>query len=312
MARESEETIEVNAAVKPKINLLITDLDNTLYDWVTYFAQAFLALIEQAEKILDVPRERLLDEFKAVHQHYHNSEHPFALLEIASVKQKFGNLSRQESKILLDDAFHAFNSVRKATLHTYEGVIETLRLIKESGCIVVGHTEATVPNALFRLSALGIDQYFARLYAIEQTGYGHPDPQRATELKIQKPANFVSIVPKSKRKPNPDLLLGMCAEFGVENTQTAYVGDSLTRDMSMAKDAGIFAVWARYGTLYSQDHWSTLVRVTHWSMEDVQREAQLREKYGKIHADVELKCFSQLLDEFVFESPKETVSQRMT
>jgi phosphoglycolate phosphatase len=300
----------VEAAMKPRIKLLVTDLDNTLYDWVSYFSQAFLALIEKAEKILDVPRERLLDEFKSVHQCHHNSEHPFALLEIASVKQKFGNLSRQEIKIALDDAFHAFNRARKATLHAYEGVNETLRLIKESGCIVVGHTEATVPNALFRLSALGLDKYLARLYAIEPTGYGHPDPQRASELELQKPADFVAIVPKSMRKPNPDLLLGICTEFGVENTRAAYVGDSLTRDISMAKAAGVFAVWARYGTLYNQAHWATLVRVTHWSKEDVQRESELRVKFGNVHADVELNCFSQLLDEFAFESPKETMIQR--
>ena len=46
---------------KPVIKLLVTDLDNTLYDWVGFFAKAFRAMVEVAVPILGVDREALLD-----------------------------------------------------------------------------------------------------------------------------------------------------------------------------------------------------------------------------------------------------------
>lgn len=49
-------------------SLLIADLDNTLYDWVTFFARAFSAMVDELETLLTIDRERLLDEFKVVHQ----------------------------------------------------------------------------------------------------------------------------------------------------------------------------------------------------------------------------------------------------
>lgn len=55
---------------------------------------------------------------------------------------------------------------------------------------------------------------------------------------------------------------------------TWYVSDSLTRDMSMAKAAGVHAVRAKYGTRYDRDLWLDLVWITHWTDEDVAREAE--------------------------------------
>ena len=286
--------------IKPAVSLLITDLDNTLYDWVTYFAEAFSALIEKAEEILSVPRSRLLDEFKRVHQRHHNSEHPFALLEIESVVDKFTHLSRQGKKQALDSAFYAFNKKRKETLLPYEGVLSTLGSISASGCIIVGHTEATVPNAIVRLSSLDLIQYFIRLYAIEPPQFEHPDPERAKLQDI--PPNFIRIIPRVKRKPNPLVLLDICSEFSIEPSRALYVGDSLSRDMSMARIAGVRSAWAKYGTLYGREQWETLVRVSHWTEEDVERERDLELKFKRTEPDVVLKGYGQLLEEFHFEA----------
>ena len=74
--------------------LLITDLDNTLYDWVTFFTSSFRGMIEELTKLLDVDEEILFAEFRAVHQKYGNSEQPFAVLELPSVLQKYPGLSQ--------------------------------------------------------------------------------------------------------------------------------------------------------------------------------------------------------------------------
>src|SRR5579871_2254060 len=106
--------------------LLVTDLDNTLYDWVTYFAHAFRAMLCELAAQLDVPEAQLVREFKAIHQRYGNSEHPFAILELPSLRSRFPQLSRLELLDAVAGAIHAFEQARKQYLSLYPGVAETL------------------------------------------------------------------------------------------------------------------------------------------------------------------------------------------
>src|SRR5438552_2131374 len=96
----------------PQISVLLTDLDNTLYDWVTFFSCAFYDMVEVAAPILGISSEDLLDQLRNVHQRFHSSEHPYALLETEIAQQRLGSLSRDARKAALDNAFHAFNRTR--------------------------------------------------------------------------------------------------------------------------------------------------------------------------------------------------------
>jgi phosphoglycolate phosphatase len=70
--------------------MIITDLDNTLYDWVTYFSLSFKAMVNELEDILDINKKQIFEEFKTIHQYYGNTEQPFAILELPSVKKNLG------------------------------------------------------------------------------------------------------------------------------------------------------------------------------------------------------------------------------
>ena len=275
-----------------QFRLLVTDLDNTLYDWVTYFTKSFFAMVEVAAHLLDTDIDSLCDDLKSVHQRHRNTEHPFALLETEAVKLKFPDMSRQDRASELDDAFHAFNKERKSHLQLYPGVASTLRTIRESGVSIVGHTEATVPNAIFRLRSLGIEEDISRLYAVAPSGEGHPDPERAAELRETRlPVRFLS---QEERKPDPQVLQDICNDMGVQPEETLYVGDSITRDIGMANEAGVRSAWAKYGTEYDRRLWDKLVTVTHWTNEDVQRAEMARERHGRAEPSVVLNSFSEL------------------
>jgi FMN phosphatase YigB (HAD superfamily) len=166
--------------MRPRIRLVVTDLDNTLYDWVTFFATAFTAMVDVAVRVLEIDREKLLDELRTVHRRYHNSEQPFALLETDSARERFP--TTEDRVRALNEAFYAFNSVRKRSLHAYPTVIETLSALKSQGVRVAGHTEATVPNAQFRLGTLEIAPFIERLYALEHVGEPHPAPERSVTM----------------------------------------------------------------------------------------------------------------------------------
>lgn len=271
--------------------LLITDLDNTLYDWVTFFTASFRSMVGELTELLQLPEEAILSEFKIIHQRYGNSEQPFAVLQLPSLQRRFPNLPRDAVLRKIDPALHRFNSVRRRTLTLYQGVTETLTELQDADVKIVGHTEAIVANSYWRLRALGIESCFSRLYTLEGRDAIHISPYSRW---IDPPKGFITVVPRDERKPNPRLLLDICQHEGAEPTSTYYLGDSLVRDVAMAKEAGVTAIWARYGTTYDPENWAYLVKITHWTDEDVRREKDLKAKYGDVVPDYAIDSFVQL------------------
>ena len=271
--------------------LLITDLDNTLYDWVTFFSYSFAAMAKELSVQLDVSIAQLHSEFRAVHQKYGDSEKPFSILEIPSVKLRYPNCTEKELLDNLDVPLQAFNNTRKKYLKLYEGVKETLVELSRRGVKIVGHTESHSINAYNRLKKLYIVEYFSHLYALDWAIGEHPLAERSYRL----PEDLISVVPRSERKPNPELLYDICFKEGISIDAAVYVGDSLTRDMAMAVEAGVTSVWAKYGHSYDPDRWETLLSVTHWTDEDLQREKMLKEMYSTVQPDYTIERFSDVL-----------------
>ena len=79
-------------------------------------------------------------------------------------------------------------------------------------------------------------------------------------------------IPSHKSKPNPRVLADIIAAQGYPLSDVAYVGDSLAKDILMAKRAGCFAIWAKYGAHTDKQMYDSLVRISHWTAEDIQRE----------------------------------------
>jgi FMN phosphatase YigB (HAD superfamily) len=279
------------------VRLVVTDLDNTLYDWVSFFATAFSAMVDELVGILGVDRDLVLAEFKAVHQQRGSIEHPFAILELPTVHQRFGTSDRTEVWRRLARPLSAFEDARVRTLSLYPGVLEALVSLSKAGTKVVGHTEATDTNAHDRLVALGIEGYFTRLYATEGHAEPHPDPERRSP-NVADLSKLIQLVPRDQRKPNPALLLDICAAEGVLPSETCYVGDSLPRDVAMANAAGVKSIWARYGTKYDRDLWKTLVQVTHWTPADVEREAALKHAAEGTRPDQTIDRFDEIIELF--------------
>lgn len=255
---------------KPTIRLLITDLDNTLYDWVTYFATSMYSMIRAAAPMLDVSEDVLVEDLRSVHCRQRNTDHPFALLETDAVERAFPRLSRSERAVRLERAFGAFNDARARSLVLYPKVRETLAAIRRSGAIVVAHTDAHAINAAFRLKWLGIDRLFDAIYAPAGSLPPHPDVRRNRTLD-DVVAKVRPLAP-TERKPRPETVLRICNEWGVLPSEALYVGDSLIRDVGMAKAAGTVTAWARYGTRYDLALLEQIRRVTHWTREEVGRE----------------------------------------
>lgn len=275
-----------------RLKLLITDLDNTLYDWVTFFAVSFGEMLSSLCQLTGAPRERLESEFKAVHQRYGNSEHPFAALELPSVIDAAGTSDRARIAEFVAEPLRVFNDSRRRTLRLYPGVREALQRLDRLQVPIVGHTEAMVLNSYYRLVSLGIEDSFRHLYCVQGHVPTHPNATRPRQLRP--PPGYVREFPATERKPSPAVILDICASERVRPSECAYIGDSIARDVMMAKQAGTLAVWARYGTEYEPSHWRQLVAVTHWTDDDVRRETELRERSAKVRADVTVDRFDEI------------------
>jgi phosphoglycolate phosphatase len=101
------------------------------------------------------------------------------------------------------------------------------------------------------------------------------------------------------RKPNVDVLLEICRDQNCTPEETAYVGDSLARDVLMAHDAGVFSIWAKYGVSHDTEDYERLVRITHWTQEDIEREKMLRGRTRSLQPNLILeRSFGEILPAF--------------
>jgi len=276
--------------------LLVCDLDNTLYDWVSYFVSAFYAMVDEVVRTTNCNRDRLLDDFRTVHRQHHDSEHPFSLLETQTVQELFPRQSRKEIARQLDSAFHAFNVSRKESLHLYPGVREGLEELRRSDFVLVAHTESKLYAVVDRLTRLELTGYFRRIYCRARPDSEHPHPETADRWLRRFPMERVVELSHHQRKPDPDVLLEICRDEGVLPEQAAYVGDSVARDILMAKTARLFAIWAKYGASHQAADYAKLVRISHWTAEDVAREKELNERARTVKPDYTLEnSFDEIL-----------------
>lgn len=294
--------------MKPQVSLLVTDLDNTLYDWVEMWYKAFESMLEQIVSISGVPRESLEPEIQKIFQKHGTTEYAFLIEEIPSLKIRHPG---EDLTKVYQDAINAYRYARSETLRLYPGVLETLKTIKNKGCMIVIFTESMGFYTLRRLKKFGLDGIIDFVYSPPD----HNKPEGTERYYEERAYIFEKTIqrftPKGESKPNADILLSIIRDNGIASTpqQTIYVGDSLMKDVKMARDAGIIDIYAKYGVVSNSDAYSVLRRVTHWTEEDVEREKKISAE-GIVTPSYTLeKTFEELFDFFDF-IPHETYIQK--
>ena len=149
----------------PVIDLFITDLDNTLYDWVDYYVPSFLAMIEELATITGVSVPDLKSSFKKLHEKYGTSEYSFAIFELDVLAKANSGLTANQILEKYAPAIKAFRSTRKRTLRLFPGVKETLAELKGCGIKLVALTDSLMFHAVARLKRLEIEDLFSGIFA---------------------------------------------------------------------------------------------------------------------------------------------------
>jgi len=253
-----------------RFSLLIFDLDNTIYDWYSAFLPAFYEMVEIASQVLNCDREIVLDELQQVHRVHHDVEHPFSLIETTTVQRVIREMGEEKVWSLLDPAFHAFNTIRKSNLTLFPGTLEALNIFSNRGIQLVAYTDSKYFAAWGRIERLGLSELFEKVYCRERGN--SPLPRHRDRAMRLPPMGKVVQIPSHESKPNPRVLADIVAGQNQLMSEVGYVGDSLAKDILMAKRAGCFAIWAKYGAHTDRVMYERLIRVSHWTAEDIQRE----------------------------------------
>lgn len=280
-------------------SLLITDLDNTLWDWFEAWHQAFSALLEGLVQITGVPLGTLEREIRAVHQVRGTTEYSFLLGEVPSLVDAARGVDLEE---FYGEALHAQRSARIRHTRLYPTVLETLTALRSHGVTIVAYTESVAYWTEWRIRHTGLDGVIDRLYSAPD----HPLPVGVTLADVRTmPKDKYGLkktihthVPREAIKPNVKVLHSILADCGREPEEAVYVGDSLMKDVAMAKDAGVLDAHAKYGEPQKRPEYSLLQRVTHWSDLDVTREQHLVTSRD-ITPTVVLSCFADILPLFL-------------
>ena len=273
---------------RPRIRLVVTDLDNTLYDWVQWFCRGLSPMSQAAAKVLQIPHEDLLAELQAAHVVRGTVEDPDALLDLPSVRARFA--SPEAAAEALAEALRHRDQAQAVDPQMYPGVRQTLRTLRAAGIKVVAHTEAPARAAVDRLQRLRLHEELDALYARVMS------PGVACELPP------LRRIDPEHRKPDPDAVLEICEAEGVEPAAT--VGDNLARDIWMARQAGAIPVWAQYGTRHDTAAWQQLTQVSHWRPSDVARFEQHEIDVLRAAAFATLgHSFAELLDHIELDTP---------
>jgi phosphoglycolate phosphatase len=186
----------------------------------------------------------------------------------------------------------------------YDGVVDTLNYIRETGAIIVGFTESQFYYTTQRIRTLGLDGLLTHLYSTEDRGTIPIDSMRRFPVeKYELKKTKTSVLPTNSKKPDSSLLLSILSNLKADILEAIYIGDDLGKDVSMANSAKVTSVHAKYGVAHRDSRYQLLVEVTHWTDEDVKRQAAMTEK--QVQPDFVLEeSFSQLRDNFMF-SPYE-------
>lgn len=285
--------------MKKNKTVLIVDLDNTIYDWVSYFVPSFYAMVEVAVQIIGCNKDELLDDLQKVHQFHHDSEHPFALLETKTIKETYIGKSSSQIKMELDPAFYAFNKTRKENLHLYDSVFETLQFLNDKNIKIVAYTESKYFSVIDRLRKLRVDHFFKKVYCREKAQTLHPENKSLKEWLQDFPIEKIVELSKHKMKPDVDVLLEICENENIPTNEAIYIGDSIPKDVFMANQAGITSVWAKYGSVFEKSLYQKLIRISHWTPEDIKREVRMAKLAENTEANlIADESFSQILPLF--------------
>ena len=256
---------------------LITDIDNTLYDYFE-LAACFRAMIHVLSKKTNIDEETLIADYGEVFLKRGTIEYPYPVQELRCLQ----SYSEKEMDVLTELATIAFGKSYNKRLKLYDGVTETLKALTDSGWIICGITNAPLYRAYSRLQKKGILKYFSvlagRAYEdIEKTKFINESDRIQNRTKFDralvslKSKNIkVFTVPPPYLKPNPKMFhtvfehIEQKEKKPLSKLNIYAIGDNIINDLKPIKSTSHKLIWAKYGSIIEPKNKETMIKFTQW------------------------------------------------
>jgi FMN phosphatase YigB (HAD superfamily) len=280
----------INPLVAMTHTLLITDVDDTLYSWIDYFAPCFRSMVHVLAKETRLSEDEIIEDFRQVYARRKSLEYAYSVREL----HMCATMPLDEIDRLTTLAHTVFGNTRKVHLKPYKDVKRTLAWAKQSGMDVVAVTNSPIDLAIGRLKNLGLFTFFTGLAAWE--GYEVPtyetnsiqlkEAHRRNENKRKNDRLLLWSLPADELKPSSSAYAKIINDLSVSKEDVCVVGDSLYKDISPAISLGLMAVHlnSHVSSPAKSRNKETLFRITHWS----------EDKISKIYEDKSIKATHQI------------------
>ena len=279
------------------ITTLITDADNTIYNWDEYIVPCLEAMVSYLHRQTGLTPDRIVESFKKVFEKSRTNEYPFVLQQ-ADIFQDLRRDFSWFQERLINPTRTIFNQTRQQSLRLYPGVARTLWTIINHGIRVIVLSDAPSFSAEQRLEHLSVSPYIWALYALES--YPLPEAPRLDKGIINRiKTGFyrsrigkVVQMPLTYEKPNLGGLQLLLEEEGISPDQAVLVGDNRKKDIRIAQEMGIADVWARYGTMITPE---SRARLSYYSAASIQKRNVSQEGDTEYHPTYTIDRFEDIL-----------------
>lgn len=202
----------------------------------------------------------------------------------------------------LSSAIEAYRKARESKLFLYPSVESTLSTLKNNGIKIVAYTESLQYYTVARLEALNIHHLLDALYSPPDNENIHIQKRTKT---VAAPLLRKELTPPGTLKPSPEILLSIIHHLDLTPEEVIYVGDSEFKDISMANDAKVESVRAKYGTPHFEqrrDDYLLLQTVSHWSDSHIQKEITTKSGLSRPVPEYTISAFLEILPFFGVKS----------
>ena len=226
-----------------RTDLVVLDVDNTLFDWVRIWSGAFDAMIQSLVAQTDVAAVEWLARVRAVHVRRGMVECATVLEDLALSPAWPAGV---DAAVVVPRAVAAYRRYWDVHLAPYPGVREMLTGLALRGVQVVAYTESDAAIAAARLTRLGLAGVIRKVFGRATSHTGARREWSLVPLAARSPI-AIDVIPQQDTKPNPLGLRSILARCGVDSAHAVYVGDDVATDIAMARPLGVRAFWAAYG-----------------------------------------------------------------
>ncbi|XVV15287.1 HAD family hydrolase [Actinoplanes sp. CA-131856] len=226
---------------------LITDLDNTLYDFPTFYEAGLRAAVSEITELLSLTPDEAISRLRDVYAERGTIEYAFAVEEFPEMKK----VPRETQIAIAKQITNSFWVSATKTLEPYDTVKETLRVLADQRIAVIGYTDAPIHEAMRRLKAMRLDVYLtgivAQYWRRRRPGYALLMSELPGHARASSRRRFAWRTSQNEKKPNSQVYARIADHLGCEADRVTVIGDSVERDLLPAVQLGFGAVWARYG-----------------------------------------------------------------